>query len=242
MRAYSFSPDGKRLAFTETTTETNYDLWTLPLDTTDPEHPKPGKPELFLRTPASEFEPAFSPDGRWMAYTSNRIGQLRGLRASLCRGAGGRWLISAGGGLHPIWSRNGRELFYETPDNRIMVATYSAKGESFVPDRPRLWSATRIYDPPSGPLVWNLDLAPDGKRFAVLRRPESTGEQKGSVHVTFLENFFDYLKRRCQREADEPQSIAITASPPSSARRHARAPSRKENLVDHGVRVRTILP
>jgi hypothetical protein len=81
-------------------------------------------------------------------------------------------------------------------DNRIMVATYSAKGESFVPDRPRLWSATRIYDTPSGPVVWNLDLAPDGKRFAVFRRPESMGDQKGSVHVTFLENFFDYLKRR----------------------------------------------
>jgi hypothetical protein len=111
-------------------------------------------------------------------------------------GAGGRWLITAGGGLHPIWSRNGRELFYETPDNHIMVAAYSDKGESFLPDRPRLWSATRINDPPSGPIVWSLDLAPDGKRFAVFRMPESTGEQKGSVHVTFLENFFDYLKRR----------------------------------------------
>ena len=76
-----------------------------------------------------------------------------------------------------------------------MVAAYSGNGESFVHDRPRLWSASRIIDPPSGPVVWSLDLAPDGKRFAVFRGPESTGD-KGSVHVTFLENFFDYLKSR----------------------------------------------
>ena len=196
VRAYSFSPDGKRMAFTEATAETNYDLWTLPLDTTDPEHPKPGKPELFLRTGASEFEPAFSPDGRWMAYTSNESGSYEIYVRPFGVGIGGKWLISVGGGSHAIWSRNGRELFYETPDNRIMVTTYSAKGESFVHNRPRLWSATRIIDPPSGPIVWSLDLAPDGKRFAVFRKPEKTDERQGSVHVTFLENFFDYLKVR----------------------------------------------
>ena len=196
VRAHSFSPDGKRLAFTEMTRETDYDLWTLPLDTTDPDHPKPGKPELFLRTPGPEFEPAFSPDGRWMAYTSNQLDSYEVYVRPFAAGAAGKWLISAGGGSHPIWSRNGRELFYETPDNRIMVANYAVKGDSFVPDRPRLWSATRINNPPSGPLIWNLDLTPDGKRFAVFPRPESTGKQKDSVHVTFLENFFDYVKRR----------------------------------------------
>ena len=46
------------------------DIWTLPLDLTDPDHPKPGKPELFLSTPAREFNPAFSPDGKWIAYQS----------------------------------------------------------------------------------------------------------------------------------------------------------------------------
>ena len=52
LRPYSFSPDGKRLAFAESRAETGYDLWTLPLDLSDPEHPKAGKPELFLRTMA----------------------------------------------------------------------------------------------------------------------------------------------------------------------------------------------
>ena len=52
LRAYSFSPDGKRLAFAQAAPQTGFDLWTLPLDLTDPEHPRAGKPELFLSTPA----------------------------------------------------------------------------------------------------------------------------------------------------------------------------------------------
>jgi Tol biopolymer transport system component len=70
LRPYSFSPDGKRLAFAESRAETGYDLWTLPLDLSDPEHPKAGKPELFVRTMLDEYEPAFSPDGQWIAYQS----------------------------------------------------------------------------------------------------------------------------------------------------------------------------
>ena len=107
-----------------------------------------------------------------------------------------RGQISTGGGFHPIWSRDGRELFCETlsPDNRIMVATYTAKADSFAADKPRLWSNTQISDP--NLITWMLDLAPDGKRFAVILRPEATGEQKGSAHVTVLLNFFDELRRR----------------------------------------------
>jgi Tol biopolymer transport system component len=196
---YSFSPDGKRLAFADSGVDRLYDLWTLSLDVSDPDHPKPGKPELFLRTPFDDREPAFSPDGRWIAYTSNEAGRyevyVRPFPAGAPSGSG-KWQISTGGGFHPIWSRNGRELFYEAlnPDNRIMVSTYSAKGDSFAAEKPRLWSDTRIFDP--NLVAWMLDLAPDGKRFAVIPKPEAAGEQKGSVHVTVLLNFFDELRRR----------------------------------------------
>src|SRR5262249_23616951 len=70
----AFSPDGKTLAYVELTPESGMDLWTLPLDLSDPEHPKAGKPELFLRTPFNERDPVFSPDGRWIAYASNESG------------------------------------------------------------------------------------------------------------------------------------------------------------------------
>jgi len=63
LRPYSFSPDGKRLAFGQASPQTAFDIWTLPLDVAvaDPEHPKAGKPELFLSTPGDDYEPAFLP-------------------------------------------------------------------------------------------------------------------------------------------------------------------------------------
>jgi serine/threonine-protein kinase len=65
-------------------------------------------------------------------------------------------------------------------------------GDSFVPGKPRLWSDKQIFYPGSV----NLALAPDGKRFAVPALPEAAGPEKGSVHVTFLLNFLDELRRR----------------------------------------------
>jgi eukaryotic-like serine/threonine-protein kinase len=104
--------------------------------------------------------------------------------------SGGKWQVSSGGGDFPVWSRNGRELFYQAP-NGIMVVSYTAKGATFVPDKPRLWSDHRIFNAFGNR---GYDLAPDGKRFAVLEPPE--GEQKPETHVNILLNFFDEVRRR----------------------------------------------
>jgi serine/threonine-protein kinase len=140
----SFSPDGS-LAYFERSPKTGYDLWTLPLDLTDPDHPKPGKPEPFLRTPNDELAPRFSPDGRWIAYRSNETGSSEIYVRPFPNSSGGRWPISSGGGLYALWSNNGRDLFYETTDNRIMVVDYSIEGGSFVPGKPRLWSEKQLF-------------------------------------------------------------------------------------------------
>jgi hypothetical protein len=107
-------------------------------------------------------------------------------------GTGARWQISAGGGLYAVWSNNGRQLFYETTDYRIKVVDYRVDGDSFVPSKPRLWSDRQIFYPG----VSNLDLAPDGQRFAVLTTPDAASGAKSSVRVTMLLNFFDELRRR----------------------------------------------
>jgi serine/threonine-protein kinase len=73
-----------------------------------------------------------------------------------------------------------------------MVLEYTANGDSLAPGKPRIWSDRQLFY--SG--TSNLDLAPDGKRFAVLGTPENAGPEKGSVHATFLMNFFDELRRR----------------------------------------------
>jgi hypothetical protein len=83
-------------------------------------------------------------------------------------------------------------LFYETADNRIMVVDYTVDGASFVQGKARLWSDRQLFYPGTT----NLDLAPDGKRFAVFTVPEPARDDARSAHVTMLFNFFDELKRR----------------------------------------------
>jgi hypothetical protein len=188
---WDFSATGQ-LAYLERNPETGLDIWTLPLDLSDPDHPKPGEPEPFLRTPRDESVPRFSPDGRWIVYRSNESGNVEIYVRPFPAAGGGKWQISVGGGLYALWSSNGRELFYETPDYRIMVVDYKVEGASFVPGKPRVWSDKQLFYPGT----MNMDQAPDGKRFAVVVPVENAGPEKGSVHVVFLQNFFDELKRR----------------------------------------------
>ena len=74
-----------------------------------------------------------------------------------------------------------------------MVAAYTAKGDSFAVDKPRLWSEARFM---ATGVYRNFDLAPDGQRFAVLMAPDETGERRAPVQLTLMQNFFDELKRR----------------------------------------------
>jgi Tol biopolymer transport system component len=195
----SFSPDRRRLLYFDIDPQTHQDLWTVLIDFSDADHPKAGKPEPFLRTPFFEYEPAFSPDGRWIAYNSGKSVEDTEIFVRPFPGPGGQYQVSTGGGRHPAWSSNGKQLFYETipglgsvPDSRIMVVDYVATADSFAPGKPRAWS-----DRPIISLFGASDasLAPDGKRFAVFPAPES-GADNSSVHVTFLLNFLNELRRR----------------------------------------------
>jgi len=189
--AYSFTPDGKRLAFMEQASGSSFDLWTVPLESDDAGL-RAGKPEVFLQTPADERYPTFSPDGRWIAYRSDESGTSQ-VYVRAFPDKGGKWQISNSGGRYPMWSRNGHELFFETLDNHIMVAAYEVKGDSFEADKPRAWSEKQI-----GGAVGNknVDLAPDGKRIVATMPVETAETQKAQNQVTFLMNFFDELRRK----------------------------------------------
>jgi hypothetical protein len=187
----SFTPDGRRLVFVEVNPQTGNDLWTLPIEN-DGIGLRAGKPEVFLATQFEESQSAFSPDGRWLAYYSDDSGSLE-VYVRAFPDNGGKWQISNSGGMYPAWSRNGRELFYRTQDNQIMIVNYTAKGDSFVPDKPRVWSEKRLAN--IGQFI-NYDPAPDGKRIAAIMPAEAPGTQPAEGHVTFLLNFFDELRRR----------------------------------------------
>jgi eukaryotic-like serine/threonine-protein kinase len=107
---------------------------------------------------------------------------------------GGKWQISNAGGVLPVWSGNGHELFFRGDDNRIMVAAYTAKADSFVPDKPRVWSGKQLAN--MGLTSSNYDLAPDGKRIAALMSAETPEAQQSQSHVIFLLNFADELQRK----------------------------------------------
>ncbi|MGI8989512.1 MAG: winged helix-turn-helix domain-containing protein [Bryobacteraceae bacterium] len=199
LQTFSISPDGRTIAFVRTGKDKGFEIWTLPLDLNDPDHPKAGKPEPLARESLSQVDPAFSPDGRWIAYVSTNGGGKGGqitVRPFPSESSAGRWSVSESesGAKFPVWSRNRRELFYLNSDNRIMVVRYTANHDSFILEKPRQWSPALLFRPNNNAL-WNLDITPDGRRFVVLAPPES-GSEPNTVHATILLNFFDELRRR----------------------------------------------
>jgi Tol biopolymer transport system component/predicted Ser/Thr protein kinase len=188
----AFSPDGKRLLFHQMGSQ-GFDIWILPVEH-DENGLKAGKAELFLHTNNGGRDAHFSPDGRWIAYSSNESGNPQ-VYVSAFPDTGGRWQVSSNGGTSPIFSRNGKDIFFfDVPGDRIMVASYSVRGDSFVVEKPRVWSRQSVALALSGVLGAQYDVAPDGKSIAVSTFAGST--QQDSGHVIFLENFFDELQRK----------------------------------------------
>jgi serine/threonine-protein kinase len=194
---YSVSPDSKRVAFLQLTAGGHPEIWTAPLEVGgDRGAPlaRLGKAEPFLATPFSVVQPAFSPDGGWLAYSSNETGTYE-VYVRPFPGPGGTLPISTGGGRFPIWSRHARKLFFLGPDGRVMVVGYKARGDSFAVGKPELWSPKSLLVVVGAP---PYDLSPDGKRFAVVLYPDGTAEQaaKPITSVTVILNFFEELQRR----------------------------------------------
>lgn len=154
-----------------------------------------GTPEAFLKSRSNDTAPAFSPDGRWLAYQSNESGTdevyVRPFPPP-ASAQGSRWQVSNAGGGSPRWSRNGRELIYQAGD-QLMAMSYSMSGDAFVADKPRVWIVA-LGSTTNTPGGW--DLAPDGKRVLVVTPAESAGAANAEHHVVFLQNFFHELRRR----------------------------------------------
>jgi serine/threonine-protein kinase len=188
---WSFTPNGDRLAYYEMNPASAFDLWTVPVRW-DERGPHAGTPELYLRTPAYEVYPSFSPDGRWLAYASTEAG-ISEVYVRHFPDNGTKVQVSKGGGRIPRWSRNGHDLLFGTDAQRMMAARYSIRGDSFVAQVPRLWTHVRLAD--TGVLP-NYDLAPDGARIIALMPAPTAVSAQSENHVTVMLHFIDELRRR----------------------------------------------
>jgi serine/threonine-protein kinase len=189
----SVSPDGGHVAYARQDPVSQADIWMLPLNTSDPEHPKAGKPEVFLKSPAFEAFPTFSPDGHWVGYRSDETGRNEVYVRSY-PGPGGKVQISKDGGNYPLWSSDGRSLYFQDKsvgaDGHMMVVDYELKGGALVLGKAHQLSPALTG---GGPLPYSLH--PDGKRLAIFSPHQQPPEQKGSTHVRFLLNVGDELRR-----------------------------------------------
>lgn len=184
----SWTPDGKMLAFLDNTIDdgiegenTLRDIWFLDFT----EEPPVRRP--FLRTRYDETHPSFSPDGRWIAYVSDRSGQ-REVYVSGYPDGGTPLRISTGGGTGPIWVPDASGLYFRSLDGsrvyRVSIGQRLEAGEP-VPtaDEPRLLFEGSF----SGERPWGrmYDLHPDGTRFLMRQRVEQ-GPEEGSMASTEL--------------------------------------------------------
>jgi serine/threonine-protein kinase len=189
---FSFSPDGKWLAFHRNAPQTGYDLWAAGVDRAGGVM-RLGPPQALLRQAGLQAAPTISPDGQWLAYGSDdETGRMEVYVIPFSpQGSpqAGKRQISTDGGVGARWSPDGGEIFFRSPADYLMAATVSAKGGSFQSDKPRVWSTKRLAA--TSPFM-NFDVAP-GKH--VLALFEAQAAEPDKTHLRVLLNVNEQLRR-----------------------------------------------
>ena len=172
-----WSRDGKFIFYARGLPGTQ-DIWALPLEgERKPFQVVPATPNTF-RTSA-----ALSPDGRWLAYLSNESGAYQVYVVGF-NGGHGKWQVSANGGYFPVWSNDGKELFYSFSGNSIFAVPVKESADALQFGAPETlisgWSAP---DP-------SFQVSPDGKKILLYRV-----SQQVSDSVTVVTDFSSTLKK-----------------------------------------------
>ena len=174
------TPDGRSLVYRIDTWATNRDVWMMPIDSADRAVP-------LVNSVYDEKQPRVSPDMKWLAYVSNESGPYEVYVRPLSPN-GGHVPISAGGGWEPLWSADGRHVYYRSGES-VIEATLSTTPMVTVTGRRTLFSgpyATDVYHA-------DWDIAPDGQSFVMVR---PTNDQRRLVLVS---NWTAELRRRLGR-------------------------------------------
>jgi len=187
--ATSWHPSGRYLAFEQQVSREHWDLMILPMEHDAATGWKAGTPERLVSKLAQRPGAVFSPDGRWLAYTSNESGGSE-VYVRAFPDPGPQWQVSMSGGSVPTWSQRRNELFYLSPDSHLMVVSYAVDGHTFRVNPPQQWSEQPINGRP-GPRPF--DVHPDGDRFVVSGDLPSTPNVN---NVILVPNFLAEVRRR----------------------------------------------
>jgi serine/threonine-protein kinase len=177
--AGGWSPDGRTLVYTEFDPVSGSDIWLLTLG---------AKPRPFLQTRFNEGNPMISPDGRSLAYQSNESGRFEIYVRSFPDGEK-RWQLSLDGGIVPMWSPTGRDLFFRSTGNQMMAASITAGGGSE-------WTKPRaLFD--ARPYEDRYSVSPDGQRFLMMPH---LALDAAPTQVNLVLNWVSELKQRVHRQ------------------------------------------
>jgi Tol biopolymer transport system component len=186
-----WSSDGRWLLYTERGKDTGSDLWALP----DANGPAALERQAipYLVTPFNEGQARFSPDGKWVAYSSNESGTVEVYVRPFPASSGGKWLVSNGGGNQVSWRPDGKELFYVAPSGALMAADVHASGSAFEVGTPKTLFRPQILGGlGSAPIsAWRYAVSKDGQRFLI----NAALEQSASVPMTVLTDWTAGLKK-----------------------------------------------
>ena len=177
-----WSRDGRFLAISGQTTSGSRDLFAMPLE-------GDREPFAYLATEFFELGGRFSPDSRWMAYTSNKSGQFEVYIRPFPK-ADREWKVSTSGGSKAAWRRDGKELYYIAPDATLMAAPIETGEELKVGTAQPLFP-TRIATGFVGLALRNYDVSADGRRFLVA----NLTEQSAAPRLTVITNWLKALQR-----------------------------------------------
>ena len=184
----SWSADRQSLVFMEVpAVGGNADIGLLSLDDSN-------QPELLLQSDFAEFYPNVSPDGRWIAFSSDESGQNEVYVRPFPNVDDGRWQVSRDGGLSPVWGPDGQELFYRHGTSLDMMIVAVETEPTFSPGNPEVLFAAPYRAGAFG-RARPFDLSPDGERFLMIKEaaPDETDVEP---HIVVVENWLEELKAR----------------------------------------------